>query len=133
MILISTQRFFLHERGFWMGAYFTFYFSGAFLGPIMSGNIAAKHGWRSFFWLSVGLATFVTLLLCVAFPETKWQRNSVNHAGLLDAHRDSPSRDEKVDQSEVGSDDGAGGMQVGRGKPNARQFSPVQKPDRNWM
>ena len=130
-ILNMLLRFFLHERGFWMGAYFTMYFSGAFLGPIMSGNIAARHGWRSFFWLTVALATFVTILLIFAFPETKWQRNSVNPAGTKDGKGEKKIQETTVD-SEASSESGAGGAQVGRGKPGKMQFSPIQKPDSAW-
>jgi MFS family permease len=115
-----------------MGAYFTFYFSGAFLGPIMSGNIAAKHGWRSFFWLSVALSAFVTLLLVFLFPETKWQRNSVNHAGGKAGQSETQSQEEKAIDSEASSEEAAGGKQVGKGKPSKLQYSPVQKPDGAW-
>lgn len=126
-----TCRFFLHERGFWMGAYFTFYFSGAFLGPIMSGNIAARHGWRSFFWLTVALASFVTVLLIFFFPETKWRRASVNHAGPKEGKGETRVTEEQVD-SEASSQDAAGGAVVGQGKPSKSQFSPLQKIDPNW-
>ncbi|KAJ8106070.1 hypothetical protein OPT61_g9785 [Boeremia exigua] len=39
--------FFLHERGLWTGVYFTSYFMGAFLGPIMAGSMAAHYGWNT--------------------------------------------------------------------------------------
>lgn len=115
-----------------MGAYFTLYFSGAFLGPIMSGNIAAKHGWRSFFWLSVALSAFVTLLLVFLFPETKWQRNSINHAGGKAGQSETQSQEEKVVDSEASSEEAAGGKQVGKGKPSKLQYLPLQKPDNAW-
>ena len=131
-ILIYLTRFFLHERGFWMGAYFTFYFSGAFLGPIMSGNIAARHGWRSFFWLSVALSAFVTILLVFFFPETKWQRYSVNHAGGKAGQSETPSHKERTIDSEASSEEAAGGKEVGKGKPSKTQYMPVQKLDSAW-
>ena len=116
-----------------MGMYFTFYFSGAFLGHIMSGNIAARHGWRSFFWLSTALAAFVTILLVFAFPETKYRRNTYNHAGTKGGKTESEVVDRPA-ESEVSSEDGTGAQaQVGRGKPGKAQFLPVQKPDPNWM
>ena len=131
---MNSTRFFLHERGFWMGLYFKFYFSGAFLGPIMSGNIAARHGWRSFFWLSVALSAFVTLCLVFFFPETKWQRNSVDRAGGRAGQSEPRSQDDKAVTltSEASSEEAAGGKQVGRGKPSKMQYSPVQKPDGAW-
>lgn len=117
-----------HERGTWMGIYFTMYFSGAFLGPIMAGNIGALHGWRSFFWLSTALACFVTLLLIVAFPETKFHRNAV-HPGV-----GSPANgkvQEKTTGSDADSEDLSANM-VGRGRPSKGQYSPIQKPDSRW-
>ena len=116
-----------------MGAYFTLYFSGAFLGPIMSGNIGARHGWRSFFWLTVALAALVTVLLIFAFPETKWHRNIANHAGGKDGKSDTET-EEKVVDSEANSDSGnaASGAVVGRGRPSKQQFSPLQKPENDW-
>ena len=106
-----------------MGAYFTFYFSGAFLGPIMSGNIS-RHGWRAFFWLTVALATFVTVLLIFTFPETKWQRDTTHlHA------KDTKNTEDKLEMS---SDDGTDANHVGKGKPGKTQFSPLQKPDGAW-
>ncbi|KAK0255804.1 hypothetical protein B0A54_11065 [Friedmanniomyces endolithicus] len=131
MVQVIADMFFLHERGFWVGLYFTFYFSGAFLGPVMSGNIAAMHGWRSFFWLSVALALFVTLLLVVGFPETRWRRHPSNHTGLHSHSNDAGEHDVKL-ESEV-SEMAAGGQMVGKGKPSKSQWSPFQKPDSRWM
>ncbi|OAG10871.1 MFS general substrate transporter [Paraphaeosphaeria sporulosa] len=68
--------FFLYERGAWTGVYFTGYFLGAFLGPVMSGSIAAHHGWKSFFWLETGLSAFAIILIFFTFPETKYHRDN---------------------------------------------------------
>jgi hypothetical protein len=116
-----------------MGTYFTLYFSGAFLGPIMSGNISARHGWRSFFWLTVALAAFVTVLLVFAFPETKYHRGGTNHAGFKGQNKGESQVQEKTVDSEVASETLGGGNCVGRGRPNKMQFSPVQKPDSRWL
>ncbi|KAK6434282.1 hypothetical protein LTR95_009537 [Oleoguttula sp. CCFEE 5521] len=124
MVQVIADMFFLHERGFWMGTYFTMYFSGAFLGPIMAGNIAARHGWRSFFWLTVALAAFSTVLLIFTFAETKFHRNNGSHA------KSTSQTDEKVLDSEANSELGA--EQVGKGKPSKAQWLPVQKPDSRW-
>ncbi|KAK3110093.1 hypothetical protein LTR53_015974 [Teratosphaeriaceae sp. CCFEE 6253] len=129
MVQVIADMFFLHERGFWVGLYFTFYFSGAFLGPIMSGNIAARHGWRSFFWLSVALSAFVTLLLVVAFPETRWRRDSSNHAGT----KGQTTESEVKREFEANSDSALAGHLVGKGKPSKAQWSPIQKPDSRWL
>ncbi|KAK0830583.1 hypothetical protein LTR02_010577 [Friedmanniomyces endolithicus] len=132
MVQVIADMFFLHERGFWVGLYFTFYFSGAFLGPVMSGNIAAMHGWRSFFWLSVALALFVTLLLVVGFPETRWRRNPSNHNGSNRRSNHADEHDTKL-ESEIHTEMAAGGQMVGKGKPSKSQWSPFQKPDSRWM
>ena len=98
----------------------------------MSGNIAARYqDWRAFFWLTVALAAFVTVLLVFAFPETKWQRDSVNHAGGM-SNNETQSQNGKVIDSEASSQDVAGGKQVGKGKPNKAQFLSVQNPDSAW-
>jgi MFS family permease len=124
------MQFFLHERGFWMGTYFTFYFSGAFLGPIIAGNVAARHGWRSFFWVTVALAAFATILLVFTFPETKYHRS--NTSSPLAAHsKDGSHVQEKTIDSETNSMSGSG-EQVGRGKPSKAQWMPYSKPDSRW-
>nr|POF23914.1 protein hol1 [Quercus suber] len=116
-----------------MGCYFTFYFSGAFLGPIMSGNIAARHGWRSFFWLTVALAAFVTVLLVVAFPETKYHRTATNHADLNDGSIRADSEVLEKDVGTASSTAEAPGRLINKGKPNRSQWLPIQRPERNWL
>ncbi|KAF2726042.1 MFS general substrate transporter [Polychaeton citri CBS 116435] len=134
MVQIIADMFFLHERGFWMAAYFTMYFSGAFLGPIMAGNIGAHHGWRSFFWLTVALAAFVTILLIFGQPETKFHRSSTNNATSKIESKDNTEVQEKPVDSEANSQsDVAIDSIVGRGRPSKAQFGPVQKPDSRWM
>lgn len=110
MVQVIADMFFLHERGLWMGIYFTMYFMGAFLGPIMSGNIAAQsvhplepnselltvfcsHGWRSFFWLSTALSAFSTVLLVFAFPETKFHRAAGHVSGSA-----TPAEEQQADK-----------------------------------
>lgn len=132
MVQTIADMFFLHERGFWMGTYFTMYFSGAFLGPIMAGNIAAAHGWRSFFWLSTALAGFVTILLVVSFPETKYHRSD-SAAPTPAINEKQPKTSEAALDSEANSEHlDTSGSQVGRGKPSKAQWLPVQKPDSRW-
>lgn len=127
MVQVIADIFFLHERGFWMGTYFTMYFSGAFLGPIMAGNIAANYGWRSFFWLTVALAGFVTLLLVFAFPETKYHREVVN--SLPDVESKGAHVNEKPIESDANSERD---VLVGKGRPNRAQFGAFSKPESKW-
>ncbi|PWY90389.1 MFS general substrate transporter [Aspergillus sclerotioniger CBS 115572] len=57
-VQIIADLFFLHERGRWMMAYFSTTSLGGYLGPVISGNITQRFGWRSFFWLSMALTCF---------------------------------------------------------------------------
>ena len=78
--------------------------------------------------LTVALAAFSTLLLVVAFPETRWHRNSANLSGISAENK----VQEKVMESESNSET-AGGEVVGRGRPSKQQFMPVQKLASNWL
>ena len=60
-----------------MGIYFTSYFLGLMLGPIIAGNMAVPVGWRNFFWLCTGLSALNLVLLFFLFPETKFHRDAV--------------------------------------------------------
>jgi MFS family permease len=74
MVQVIADIFFLHERGQWMGVYFTFYFLGTFFGPspIVVGNMAHYVGWRNF------LSVFNIISILVALPKTKLHRTSVS-------------------------------------------------------
>ncbi|GAB7353203.1 hypothetical protein MBLNU459_g3726t1 [Dothideomycetes sp. NU459] len=140
MVQIIADIFFLHERGTWMGIYFTMYFMGAFLGPIAYGNIAAIHGWRSAFWLSTALSIFATLLLVVGLPETKYHR-SPGASPTLTARADNvddtpPMSDDVVKGADVSipgaSSDSSSSFLVGQGRPNRSQFAAFQRADKRW-
>ena len=131
MVQVIADMFFLHERGFWVGTYFTLYFSGAFLGPIMAGNIAAHHGWRSFFWLSVALTAFSTLLLVFTFPETKYHRTL--DGATEDRAQEKISADRQASASDSETNSNHANDHAGCGKPSKKQFMPIQKPESNWL
>lgn len=44
------------------------------VGPIVSGAMADNVGWRSFWWLNVGLLGAATLMSILLFPETRYHR-----------------------------------------------------------
>ncbi|KAJ5779854.1 Major facilitator superfamily domain general substrate transporter [Penicillium paradoxum] len=50
------------------------------IGPIIAGPMAEHSGWRSFFWLNVGLLGLVLLLRIFLFPEAKWYRTHPDEA-----------------------------------------------------
>ncbi|KAK5149521.1 hypothetical protein LTR04_007027 [Oleoguttula sp. CCFEE 6159] len=140
MVQVIADVFFLHERGLWTGVYFTGYFLGAFLGPVMSGNIAARHGWRSFFWLEVALSVFAAIVLVVSFPETKFHREHPTRApssmgGSMNSYGEPMEK-----RPSVGERHAPGGEHpatsspslVGLGRPGKVQFSAYQKPDSRW-
>lgn len=72
---ITADIMFLHERGAYNTLYFTFYFGSLMVGPIIAGPMAEAVGWRSFFWLNVGVLGAVLLSQVFLFPETKWHRS----------------------------------------------------------
>ncbi|KAF2786716.1 MFS general substrate transporter [Melanomma pulvis-pyrius CBS 109.77] len=135
--------FFLHERGLWTGVYFTGYFLGAFLGPVMSGSIAAHHGWQSFFWLETALSAFAIFMIAFTFPETKYHRNN---GGKRATTHDSTLQFSGVKNiaeggaiEKQGSDTGLDSDNsslvpppVGKGRPSSQQFKPFQKADSRW-
>lgn len=51
------------------------------IGPIVAGAMAEAIGWRSFWWLNVGLFGLTFLTTAFLFPETKWHRL---HLGEVD-------------------------------------------------
>ncbi|KAJ5101266.1 transmembrane transporter [Penicillium alfredii] len=136
MVQVIADIFFLHERGLWTGIYFTGYFFGLFLGPVIAGTIAERHGWRSFFWLSLALSVFNLITIFFLFPETNYQRSPASTGGQVKA-ADEPTQvvNEKTgDESVQAQNDNESRIssQYGRGRPSMKQFMPWRKPDPRW-
>ena len=74
MPMVVADVLFLHQRGRSMALYFWAYFLGLFIGPIISGNIAAHINWRWFFWVCTILQAASLMLIIIAHPETKYDR-----------------------------------------------------------
>ncbi|KAI1073473.1 putative MFS transporter [Whalleya microplaca] len=74
MPMVIADLLFLHQRGSSMALYFWAYFLGLFLGPIVSGAIAAQMSWRWFFWVCTILQGASFIFILVAHPETKYER-----------------------------------------------------------
>ncbi|KAK4860787.1 hypothetical protein LT330_004518 [Penicillium expansum] len=89
---ITADIIFLHERGAYNTLYFTAYFGSMIVGPILAGSMAEHIGWRSFFWLNVGLLGLVLILQIVLLPETKWHRAHPNEAHVA------PKADQKTNE-----------------------------------
>ncbi|KAJ5417932.1 uncharacterized protein N7487_001482 [Penicillium crustosum] len=91
---ITADIIFLHDRGAYNTLYFTAYFGSMIVGPILAGSMAEHVGWRSFFWLNVGLLGLVLILQIVLLPETKWHRVHPNEA------HGAPSTNQKTNESD---------------------------------
>jgi MFS family permease len=136
--------FFLHERGLWTGVYFTGYFMGAFLGPVMSGNIAGRHGWQSFFWLETGLSAFAIFLIALTFPETKYHRgngiktvspsSSLHQSNGVVAVEGQTDLEKNISTTKPADSEESSlaAIPVGKGGPSRQQYMPFQKPDPQW-
>ncbi|KAJ5707624.1 Major facilitator superfamily domain general substrate transporter [Penicillium malachiteum] len=85
---IIADIMFLDDRGAYNTLYFLFYFGSLTVGPIIAGPMAEHIGWRSFFWLNVGLLGLSLIFLIFLFPETKWHRIHPNE--LADTQQSTP-------------------------------------------
>ena len=129
MVQVIADVFFLHERGMWMGVYFAAYNIGSLTGPIIAGNMAEYVGWRSFFWLCMGLSVFNFTCILVLFPETKFHRPSTKSFG------DQPDVVATEETKFHGQGISTGmemnevrNVQVGTGKPERGQWRLIQSP-----
>ena len=126
--------------------YSTGYFLGAFLGPVMAGNIAAHHGWKSFFWLETALSGVAIILVAVAFPETKYHRSHAAHkitapaeivhqAGSGVVGSEDEAQLEKQTTHTAHHDSESSSLHVNlvtNGRPSRAQYMPFRKPDPRW-
>lgn len=99
-----------------------------------------RHGWRSFFWLSTALSAFVTLLLVVGFPETRYfHRENIGHA-TVQASKFTGEEIKEPTSNHAGiatppladTDSDRSAVVVGKGRPSKSQFGAWQKPDSRW-
>lgn len=128
MVQVIADLFFVHERARWMGVYFKSFFFGLFIGPIISGNMAQRYGWRSFWWLSTGLAVFNTVNLLFLFPETRYKRGPT--AEQTPAVHDGSDKDYEKQIEQV--EPAAGEDVTGRGRPARWQFKLWQPINPDW-
>jgi MFS family permease len=124
----------------------TGYFLGAFLGPVMAGNIGARHGWKSFFWLETALSAFSIILIALTFPETKYHRNipaNKPRTDVQDTHLDSngaingAAEDQLEKQathtaSHAAENGSLSNVFLVKGRPSRAQFMPFRRPDARW-
>jgi MFS family permease len=142
MTMVIADVFFLHERGRYMCFYFFCYFNGTFLGPIISGNVAARVSWRWFFWAAT-IAQAINLLgIVVLFPETRYRRSTVasrepeKQDNCLSTDKPADKSVETISDESVNSaldTEAAHIATVGNGKPSKDQFSILQPLDRDAL
>jgi MFS family permease len=73
---VIADIFFLHDRGKWNTLYWVVYMGSLMVAPIISGSMAQHVGWRSFWWLNVGVLALASTMVALMFPETKYHRPS---------------------------------------------------------
>ncbi|CCX33323.1 major facilitator superfamily domain-containing protein [Pyronema domesticum] len=96
-VLIADVMF-LNERGFWMNVYTWSYFGSLMVGPIISGAMSDRFGWRSFWWLNVAGYAFSFLFQLFLFPETYYdRRHLVSGVGI--GHTPSMASDPDTEKS----------------------------------
>lgn len=100
--------------------------------------MAENVGWRSFFWLNVGVLGFVLLLQISLFPETKWHRAHPNE--VSDNQKDpttSPPAESRIEKPiEVSQNENVDteinanpDPYLHKGRPSRNQFRLWQPPD----
>ncbi|KAH6673419.1 major facilitator superfamily domain-containing protein [Halenospora varia] len=102
MTMVVADIFFLHERGAFVGLYFWCYFMGLFVGPIISGNIAARVSWRWFFWACTIAQALNVIAMVFLLPETRRPREMqvVQTRGTCDQAGPQTST-EKADEAQI--------------------------------
>ncbi|KAL5116349.1 hypothetical protein ACEQ8H_005697 [Pleosporales sp. CAS-2024a] len=73
---IIADIFFLHDRGKWNTLYWVVYMGSLMVGPIISGSMTEKVGWRNFWWFNTALLSVSFLMVVFMFPETRFQRRT---------------------------------------------------------
>ncbi|KAJ9150469.1 MFS general substrate transporter [Pleurostoma richardsiae] len=134
MPMVVADVLFLHQRGRSMALYFWAYFLGLFIGPIISGSIAAQMNWRWFFWVCTILQGASLLLIVAAFPETKYERSA--SSTQTPPRQAITSGDDKAVEAQItdASSQGSGPIDATApssprpvGRPSIAQFSLVPR------
>ncbi|BEJ04889.1 hypothetical protein CcaverHIS641_0207060 [Cutaneotrichosporon cavernicola] len=118
------------------------YFFGLFIGPIMSGNMAQRYGWRSFWWLSVALGVFNVVNLIFVFPETRFRREDLiqdeSNPEITEKHAQEPMHLENSQEAAPSTptaptDVEASSTSVtGHGRPSKQQWKLWQPINPEW-
>ncbi|KAJ5503811.1 Major facilitator superfamily domain general substrate transporter [Penicillium fimorum] len=107
------------------------------VGPIIAGPMAEHSGWRSFFWLNVGVLGLVLLLQIFLFPETKWHRihpNEVPQAEFPESASVGSETEKAVNvtkQENENAETGERDPYLHKGTPSKQQFKLWQLDGNN--
>jgi hypothetical protein len=113
------------------------YFMGLFVGPIISGSIAAQVSWRWFFWACTIAQSINILFMAALLPESRRPRSMQQTVPIPAVHTPSDINEEEKDSAtQIEATTTTGGdiiltdAYLGRGRPNLSQFNPFQPLDR---
>ncbi|CAK7226848.1 hypothetical protein SBRCBS47491_006367 [Sporothrix bragantina] len=101
---------FLHDRGKYQTLYYSTYFISLMVGPIISGAMDYQAGWRSFWWLNLGISVFSLVVLIFCFPETRYDRVAVQAAGVTASSASDAITNDDVSRPETTTSTGKGNI-----------------------
>ncbi|KAA8913487.1 putative MFS transporter [Sphaerosporella brunnea] len=128
-VLIADVKL-LKDRGFWMNVYTWSYFGSLMVGPIISGVMTDRLGWRSFWWLNVGLYGAMIVFLVLLHPETHYDRRDLP---VSDGQQTEPSDASIFEKPAVALSEGTTSPKAnvdevfGKGAPTRAQFLAFRK------
>ena len=108
--------------------------------------MADRVGWRSFWWLNVGLLTLTVIMCVFGLPETKWHRVHPGEVGHISNNEKTAAESSRNTSDEHGKTDtsvkevvpdltrtetAAQDPSLGKGSPSKQQFKILQPKDTN--
>lgn len=115
---------------------------GAFIGPVIAGNIANRWGYQSFFWLCASLTAVTLLMILFCFPETMFEReseipqlspDSIDNAKLNLTKSELDAKKPETDTESMQHVENRGDNPLlGKGQPSRKQFYLIQRPHHLW-